>query len=118
MASAPCEASQIPVSLAVSETVTPLPGRFTEAEVVGFTTWDDVGTDVWVRDIPATESIQSISDSPDPADVEGLWVHAWNPDNPQDEIWFWQRTYTPLESWEMWDDLIDLGLDQYEVALA
>lgn len=98
--------------------MSPLPGRFTEAEVVGFTTWDDVGTDVWVRDIPAGDSLQSIDDSPDPGDVEGVWVHAWNPDNPSDEIYFWQRTYTPLESWEDWDDLIDLGLDQYEVALA
>jgi hypothetical protein len=88
---------------------------FDEAEIAGFTTWDQSDDILW-REIPLGESIQSIEDSPDPSEVEGVWVHAWDSNDPSNEIWFWERTYTPLDSWEMWDDLIDLGMDRYNNA--
>ena len=90
---------------------------FDSAEILGFTTWDQPDDILW-QEIPDGESIQSIEDAPDPADVEGVWVHAWDSDDPSNEIWFWERTYTPLDTWGEWDDLVDLGMDRYSSAPA
>ena len=87
------------------------------AEILGFTTWDQSPDILW-QEIPDGESIKSIEDSPDPAEVEGVWVHAWDSENPTNERWFWTRTYTPLDSWDEWDDLIVIAMDQYETSPA
>lgn len=90
---------------------------FDSAEILGFTTWDQPNDILW-QEIPEGESIQSIRDAPDPADIEGVWVRAWDSSDPTSEIFFWERTYTPLETWEEWDDLVDLGMDRYSSAPA
>lgn len=84
-----------------------------EAEILGWTTWDQPDDILW-HEIPEGESIQSIEDSPDPSEIEGVWVHAWDSNDPSNERYFWTRTYTPLDSWEQWDFLVDVAMDQYE----
>lgn len=54
----------------------------------------------------------------DPSDVSGVWVHAYNLDDPDDETYFWVRSYMRLEEWEKWIDVIAITMDMHNMALA
>lgn len=89
------------------------PGAHYDTEVTGWTEWGQPDDVLWYE-VPDGETVR---DHVDPADVEGLWVHAWNTDDPADEHWFWVRSYMTL-NWDQWDALIDIVGDMHSMAFA
>ena len=57
----------------------------------------------------------------DPApieEVQGVFVHATNPDDPEDEHYFWVFIGEPFEEWEEWWVLTAAMMDMYGLSLA
>lgn len=88
-------------------------GDHYEAEAAGWTEWGQPDDVLWYE-VPEGNTIR---ESVNPGDVEGIWVHTWNVDG-RDEHWFWVRSYMPLISWQEWDDLIANISDMHNMVFA
>lgn len=78
-------------------------------EVVEWTNWND---ETYI--VPTGDTIR---DHTDPRSVQGVHVHAYNVDDPNDEHWFWVWSYLRL-NWQEWDDIIASNMDMHNMALA
>ena len=89
-----------------------LPGRTGSeyhSEIVDYVNWDDT-----LFTVPVGSTIR---DETDPADVQGVHVHVYNPDDPHDDHWFWVWTYSVLD-WNQWDDVVAGNMEMHNMALA
>ena len=84
-------------------------------EVAGWTEWDQPDDVLWYE-VPEDHSLRDVNNL-DPHDIEGLWVHVYNLDDPQDEHWFWVRSYMSLD-FDQWDDLVAGAMDMHGMTLA
>jgi len=68
--------------------------------------WEDANGDRWTGE---PFNIQ---------DTYGIWVHVYNPDNPEDSHPFWAFTPEPYEDWEEWWDYIGILAAMHGYVLA
>lgn len=79
-------------------------------EAAGWSEFNQPDDVLWYEGKPSDQDVN-------PSDVEGIWVHAYLVDG-DDEHWFWVRTYTSLDDWEQWLDLIGLTLEMHNMSMA
>lgn len=56
---------------------------------------------------------------PDDLDeTQGSFVHAWDPQDPENEHYFWTFVGEPFETWEEWWVLIGALMDMHGMTIA
>lgn len=89
-----------------------MPGRSHstyQSEIVDWVNWDDA-----LFTVPFGSTIR---EQADPAQVQGVHVHVFNPEDVRDDHWFWVWTYTALD-WEQWDNIVAGNMEMHNMAMA
>lgn len=55
---------------------------------------------------------------PDLENVQGVFVHAVNDDDPSDEHYFWTYVGEPFEEWEEWWVLVGAMMDMHGMSIS
>lgn len=93
-----------------------MPGRsgsHYNSEAVGWTEFNQPPDTNWYE-VPEGSTIR---DNVDAGDVEAIWVHVYNVDDPSDDHWFWVRSYMSLD-WDQWDYIVGQTADMHNMSLS
>lgn len=51
-------------------------------------------------------------------DTQGMFVHAWDADSPDDEHYFWVYIGGPFEEWDEWWVLVGAMMDMHGMSIS